>query len=171
MTGIEENTGLAYSSLSIFISFFLSLAVASAPLIIGFFAKLPGTMIISQNNSAIISAACHCVVDTNKKSASLSYSSEHEVGESMKKALSVSSAIPLVTINGTDTEYEPENRSREEKLWDLALGRLKWGVVSPGASPGRVYPESEPGHLAFGGAGQDVCAVTDGGFYAGKVSD
>lgn len=94
------------------------------------------------------------------------------MGASHKRALLTPEPLPPVPTTGTDTDYEPENRSKEDTLWDIAMGKLKWGVVSPGTWPGRTYSESEPGHLAFGGRGQNVCAVVDGSFYAGqKLAD
>jgi len=67
----------------------------------------------------------------------------------------------------TSTEYKSADKSKEDALRDIALGKLKWGVVSPDAWPGRVYPQSAPGHLAFGSLGQDVHEVVDKSFYAG----
>ena len=67
----------------------------------------------------------------------------------------------------SNTEYKSADKSKEDALRDIALGKLKWGVVSPDAWPGRVYPQSAPGHLAFGSLGQDVHEVVDKSFYAG----
>lgn len=74
---------------------------------------------------------------------------------------------PAISSSLRGTECKSESRSREEALWEIALGVLKWGVVSPGAWTGRIYTENEPGHLAFAGPGQDVYEVVDGSFYAG----
>ncbi|KAK0649217.1 hypothetical protein B0T16DRAFT_127146 [Cercophora newfieldiana] len=145
---INENRGLAYSSRSIVISFAISLAVALAPLILGY-VKLPGNMPMAQNSSAVISAACHCVPTRSSHGTST---------ETLDKPL-LQARSPR-SLTESITEYKSKS-SNKDALWDLATGKLKWGVVSPGR-------EGEPGHLAFGGPNQEISEPVEECLYAGK---
>ena len=55
--------GLQYSAVAILISLVLSVALAMLPVVLAR-AKLPGRMVVSGGNSAVISAACHAVLST-----------------------------------------------------------------------------------------------------------
>jgi len=55
--------GLQYSTVAILISLVLSVALAMLPVVLAR-AKLPGRMVVSGGNSAVISAACHAVLST-----------------------------------------------------------------------------------------------------------
>ncbi|KAH6969441.1 hypothetical protein DER45DRAFT_622158 [Fusarium avenaceum] len=58
---IEDSTEtLQYSTLAILIALISSIAVALSPLLLAFI-RLPGKLTIGASNSAVISAACHCV--------------------------------------------------------------------------------------------------------------
>jgi len=45
--------------MTILISFIISIAVAASPVVLGVL-KIPGRMVLAQNKSLVISAACHC---------------------------------------------------------------------------------------------------------------
>jgi hypothetical protein len=160
--------GLQYSTVTILISFVISLAVAAGPIGLAFF-KLPGRMILAQNSSAVISAACHCI-----PVASNDVSHEYD--------------IPLLGM--TKSRMQSSLGSEEEMLQNMAVGRLRWGVVSrhqkslpenprtfseyPGsqteyAGGGRLeyFGEGNPGHLAFRSLEQEVTDVVEGSLYAG----
>ncbi|KAK4445901.1 hypothetical protein QBC34DRAFT_412431 [Podospora aff. communis PSN243] len=151
---VNLDRGLAYSSKSIFISFIISISVAIAPLILGC-VKLPGTMPMARNSSAVISAACHAIPVPPRHGAS---------SETLDKPL-----LQATSPMANSTEYKSLS-NEQDALWDMATGLLRWGVISPGW-PGRVYPEGEPGHLAFGSPVQDIQDPVEGSYYAGKKED
>jgi len=147
---VDSIRRLGFSTKSIFISIILSISVALAPPILGFFFKLPGKMPLARNSSAVMSAACHCIPVPSPPAMST---------ETLNKPL-LGSASPMIGL----TEYK-STRSEEEMLQDMARGQLKWGVVSPGGA-GRVFTESEPGRLAFGSPAQDVSEPVQGSYYS-----
>ena len=148
---VEKGSTLAHSSGSIMITVFVCFVVATTPLLLGI-VRLRGPMPLARNSSAVMSAACHCIPERSSYGTSL---------EMLGKPL-MDDRPPETIV----TEYE-SSRSGEDGLADLAVGKLKWGVVAAG-SPGRPRTEGEPGHLAFGSRGHEVSEPVDGSLYAGE---
>ncbi|CAJ0541351.1 Ff.00g080070.m01.CDS01 [Fusarium sp. VM40] len=98
---VEESTEtLQYSTLAILVALISSIAVALSPLLLAFI-RLPGKLTIGASNSAVISAACHCVSQPP-----------------------ISAAPNKIEVSVQAMEDEDEN------LQALASQPLKWGDIS-----------------------------------------
>ncbi|UZP38830.1 hypothetical protein NXS19_006646 [Fusarium pseudograminearum] len=135
--------GLQFSSKAILVSFLISVCVAITPIFLAN-VKLPGIIVVSGGNSAVISAACH-------------YPS--------RKLKSLSRATSKYSLRGN--EYD--NMSARlivdedaEELEDVARKKVKWGRLSTGKSE-----DSQVGHLGFGTEDQDVDKPVEGEHYSG----
>ncbi|CAF3457059.1 unnamed protein product [Fusarium graminearum] len=135
--------GLQFSSKAILVSFVISVCVAITPIFLAN-VKLPGIIVVSGGNSAVISAACH-------------YPS--------RKLKSLSRATSKYSLRGN--EYD--NMSARlivdedaEELEDVARKKVKWGRLSTGKSE-----DSQVGHLGFGTEDQDVDRPVEGEHYSG----
>ncbi|RGP73074.1 hypothetical protein FLONG3_6389, partial [Fusarium longipes] len=135
--------GLQFSSKAILISFVMSVCVAVVPILLAN-VKLPGIMVISAGNSAVISAACH-------------YPS--------RKLNSLSRTTSRFSHHGSEYDSMSARLIGEELVDELeAVSRkkVKWGRLSMGTSDG-----SKVGHLGFGTEDQDVDKPVDGEYYSG----
>lgn len=134
---------MQFSSKAILVSFVISVCVAITPIFLAN-VKLPGIIVVSGGNSAVISAACH-------------YPS--------RKLKSLSRATSKYSLRGN--EYD--NMSARlivdedaEELEDVARKKVKWGRLSTGKSE-----DSQVGHLGFGTEDQDVDRPVEGEHYSG----
>ena len=130
--------GLQYSTVAILISLVLSVALAMLPVVLAR-AKLPGRMVVSGGNSAVISAACHAVLPT----------------------------IPAERQYPLDDSKDGDNYGT--LIEDVATGRLKWGEVPlppPQSDLSSGGTGQIVGHLAFGTEDQNVTEPAAGRWYA-----
>ncbi|RGP70911.1 hypothetical protein FSPOR_3598 [Fusarium sporotrichioides] len=139
----EVTIGLQFSSKAILISFVISVCVAITPLFLAN-VKLPGIIVVSGGNSAVISAACHY---PSRKLKSLS------------RATSRNSSSGIEYDNMSARLIVDEDA---EELEDVARKKVKWGRLSMGKSE-----ESQVGHLGFGTEDQDVGRPVEGEHYSG----
>lgn len=124
----------------------LGAAMAVIPLILAM-TTLPANTIMSANNSAVISAACHCIpAQPAAKSGDVS---------PMESELKSAAA--------TDASDIEDGTEKPRTLQDMTTGRLKWGFVSRGKNT----PDC-PGHLSFGTEEQSITTPIDGDWYAGR---
>ncbi|GKU08207.1 hypothetical protein FLAG1_08581 [Fusarium langsethiae] len=135
--------GLQFSSKAILTSFVISVCVAITPLFLAN-VKLPGIIVVSGGNSAVISAACHY---PSRKLKSLS------------RATSRNSSSGIEYDNMSARLIVDEDA---DELEDVARKKVKWGRLSMGKSE-----ESRVGHLGFGTEDQDVGRPVEGEHYSG----
>lgn len=167
-------SGMLYSEIAILISLVICCALAVVPLVVSLVVKLPGQMVVMGSCSAVISAACHC----NNTALSSDDVSNHSrpnfgipdsVDSPLNKSLSGGKEIGL-EMRANDYEGATEmttlyqNSGPQASLFNVAVGKLKWGVVSDVWKAANRY-ESELEHFAFGSEGQEVIEPADGRIY------
>ncbi|KAF4472854.1 hypothetical protein FALBO_241 [Fusarium albosuccineum] len=135
---------LQFSTKAILIALVASVTVAITPLFLAFI-KLPGQMVLAGGNSAVISAACHCVpvdLPLDNQFGSKSSDSSSLWYESDATRLILDAEDPLQTV---------------------ARRRLKWGhVLGEGG-----HHDLKTGHLAFGTEEQAMAEPEEGKYYSG----
>ncbi|KAL6916711.1 hypothetical protein FSST1_008206 [Fusarium sambucinum] len=139
----QVTIGLQFSSKAILISFVISVCVAITPIFLAN-VKLPGVIVVSGGNSAVISAACHY---PSRKLKSLS------------RATSKNSLRSIEYDNMSVRLIVDEDA---EELEGVVRKKVKWGRLSMGKSE-----ESQVGHLGFGTEDQDVDRPVEGEHYSG----
>lgn len=144
----QSFTGLLCSPPAILISLVLCIVVAIIPIGLAF-VKLPGKMVVMGNCSAVISAACHCFPPGDLDSL-ISFDTRE-----------------LSSSRLTEDQSEAATTGSAHDLYGLAVGKLKWGVLSCPAETSDGSQETSPGHLAFGSEIQDVGEVVEGQVYKG----
>jgi hypothetical protein len=108
-------------------------------------------MVVAGGNSAVISAACHCVV--------------YESSQTAYAAPNILQSV--IDINGRALAAGTEANAAEV-LRGMATRKLKWGAVliqAPGDNPGAPGRRNAK-HLAFGTADQVVTDVVEGEVYS-----
>jgi hypothetical protein len=138
-----DNKGLKYSTVALTISLVVSAAIALGPLILGAM-KLPCGTVISGNNSAVISAACHCVLRSQN---------------------SVTCEPKVLQTNDNNNATPVTKVPSEATLYAIATGKVRWGAVLDEYSD--EHGQRVPGHLAFGSPEHNVQDVVEGRTYAG----
>jgi hypothetical protein len=155
---------LGYSTKAIFITIVISSALALIPIILAL-TKLPGDgMVLAANDSAVISAACHCIpVETAVELTEVeSMASRRRLlgdDQSRREAARSSGSSMAEEVEGE----QGKDRNRR-LLAQMTIQKLKWGVVARGQTP---CTKEHPGHLAIGTMDQDVEPPVVGHFYAG----
>jgi hypothetical protein len=136
--------GTQISTVAMLLSFVVSVAVVLAPTLLARL-KLPGNTVLLGNNSAVISATCHCIPI---------------------KTCPYSDLAQPDNQGSTD-----ENRLKPsgEVLQAIATGKIRWGVVSGSlcttCTGQLLLIPNIGGHLAFGVEEQNVTEPIEGRIY------
>jgi hypothetical protein len=117
---------IGYSTGAIFITIVVSFVLALIPIILAF-TKLPGDgMVLAANDSAVISAACHCIpVETAVELRDVEFIvlSQRLLGDDRLRCPARS---PGSSVAEEEEEDQGEERNRR-LLAQMATQKLKWG--------------------------------------------
>ena len=151
--GTWSGRGLGYSTLSLLITLVACVGAILLPVGLGC-RRLRSDMIVVQNDSAVLAAACHAVVPEGGANRGME-------GDAVTEALmSRGEGVDMGCGEGGREGSEVETKD-DSALRRLAAGKLRWGVVVRGLD-GRVR------HLAFGSEEQYCGPPEEGHWYAGS---
>jgi hypothetical protein len=128
----------------------MSTSLSFVPIILSRF-PLPEKMVLAENNSAVISAACHSI-RTNSTGMKMP---DSDLSKQKLLADHLSSPDEGALMSAQD--------ARVHMLAEMSRQELKWGVVFKGQGM-----EARPGHLAFGTLDQNVEVPIEGMYCSGK---
>lgn len=151
--------GIGISVKAIVAALIFGAVVASIPIGLAL-VKLPGNMVAVANNSAVISAACHSRpmhVHGQKPPTPSKEAVNDKVENQPLDSHVPNDSSALLEASQSETDMPAESKT----LYQMSIGKLKWGVVSPTKGTFEA-----PGRLAFGTEHHVTGLPVDGNWYA-----